>query len=217
MRSNFLALVTRRAAAFYVRFRVGGAVIAKFHYTDPTGPDRTGPDQTKSVDFAWHWLNSITRARPDPTGPVRTRTTRISEKLRWSVRVSDKVRAGPCGSGRARVVEYSLNQQTAAGRRADLIRRLRQSDHTRHPITLQAACCRECHAVSVAVAGRRAKCIHAISYCVQSSRPYLISLSLRRTFIPNRSRPRCPVYDAFRPNMHGRATDNTRVCGPTGL
>jgi len=25
--------------------------IAKFHYTGPTGPDRTGPDQTKSADF----------------------------------------------------------------------------------------------------------------------------------------------------------------------
>ena len=99
-------------------------------------------------------------------------------------------------------------------------RRLRQSDHTRHPITLQAACCRECHAVpcrAVPVAGRRAKCIHAISYCVQSSRPYLISLSLRRTFMPNRSRPRCPVYDAFSPNVHGRATDNRRVCGAAGL
>jgi len=43
-----------------------------------------------------------------PTGPARTRTTRISEKLRWSVRVSDKVRAGPVGSGRARVVEFSF-------------------------------------------------------------------------------------------------------------
>jgi len=53
------------------------SVIAKFHYTGPTGPDRT-------------------------------RTTRISEKLRWSVRVSDKVRAGPVEFGRARVVEFSL-------------------------------------------------------------------------------------------------------------
>jgi len=44
-----------------------------------------------------------------PTGPARTRTTRISEKLRWSVRVSDKVRAGPRGSGRARLVEFSLS------------------------------------------------------------------------------------------------------------
>ena len=54
-------------------------VIAKFHYTCPTGPARTF--------FA----------------------ARVSEKLRWVRAVSDKVRAGPCGSGRARVVEFSLN------------------------------------------------------------------------------------------------------------
>ena len=41
----------------------------------------------------------------DPRGPT---PTRISEKLRWSVRVSDKVRASPVGSGLARVVEFSL-------------------------------------------------------------------------------------------------------------
>ena len=64
-------------------------LLAKFHYTGPTGPDRT---------------------RPDPCGPARTR---ISEKLRWSVRVSDKVRAGPVGSGRARVVEFSVNDVAA--------------------------------------------------------------------------------------------------------
>jgi len=49
-------------------------IIAKFHYTDPTGPDRTRTDF-----FA----------------------ARVSEKLRW-------VRAGPRGSGRVRVVEFSL-------------------------------------------------------------------------------------------------------------
>jgi len=65
-----------------------GVLIAKFYYTGPTGPD-----QTKSADFVG-----------DPRGPARTRTIRISEKLRWSVRV----RAGPVGSGRARVVEFSL-------------------------------------------------------------------------------------------------------------
>ena len=31
--------------------RLQGQIIAKFHYTGPTGPDRTGPDQTKSADF----------------------------------------------------------------------------------------------------------------------------------------------------------------------
>jgi len=62
-------------------------LIAKFHYTDPRGPDRT----------------------------------RISEKLRWSVRVSDKVRAGPCGSARVRVVEFSFNCSDFARRSRDSI------------------------------------------------------------------------------------------------
>jgi len=52
-------------------------IIAKFHYTGPTGPD-----QTKSADFVG-----------DPG-------------LRPGSR--EKVRAGPVGSGRARVVEFSL-------------------------------------------------------------------------------------------------------------
>ena len=47
------------------------AVIAKFHYTDPT------------------------RTRPDPHGPARTFLRRNSV---GSVRVADKVRAGPFGS-----------------------------------------------------------------------------------------------------------------------
>ena len=51
-------------------------LIAKFHYTGPTGPD-----QTKSADFVG-----------DPG-------------LRPGSR--EKVRAGQCGSGRARVVEFS--------------------------------------------------------------------------------------------------------------
>ena len=58
----------------------GGAgtfrILAKFHYTDPHGPERTF-------------------LRPgSPRNSV------------GSVRVSDKVRAGPRGSGRARVVEF---------------------------------------------------------------------------------------------------------------
>jgi len=52
-------------------------------------------------------LNSTTRARPDPHGLFFA--ARVSEKLRWVRAVSDKVRAGPVGSGRARVVEFSLN------------------------------------------------------------------------------------------------------------
>jgi len=61
---------------------------AKFHYTGLTGPDRTRADF-----FA----------------------ARVSEKLRWiraglqqSPCGSIRVRAGPVGSGRARVVEFSL-------------------------------------------------------------------------------------------------------------
>jgi len=52
-------------------------LIAKFHYTGPTGSD-----QTKSADFVG-----------DPGLRPESR---------------EKVRAGPCGSGRARVVEFSL-------------------------------------------------------------------------------------------------------------
>ena len=54
------------------------SIIAKFHYTDPTGEDRTGPDQTKSADFVWYWLNSTTRARPDPRGSGRARVVEFS-------------------------------------------------------------------------------------------------------------------------------------------
>ena len=53
-------------------------VVAKFHYTDPTGPDRTRTDF-----FA----------------------ARVSEKLRW---VRAGFRQSPCGSVRVRVVEFSL-------------------------------------------------------------------------------------------------------------
>jgi len=52
--------------------------IAKFHYTGPTGPART-------------FLRPVS-----PRNSV------------GSVRVSDKVRAGQRGSGRARVVKFSL-------------------------------------------------------------------------------------------------------------
>ena len=84
-------------------------VIAKFHCTGPTGPDRTGPDQTKSTHFVGDRLNSTARARPDPTGPARTFLRPGSSRNSvGSVWVSDKVRAGLCGSGRARVVEFSL-------------------------------------------------------------------------------------------------------------
>jgi len=76
-------------------------VIAKFHYTDPTGPNRTGPDQTKSAHVVGYELNPTTRARPDPTGPARTwtRTDFFAAKLRW---VRAGLRQSPCGSVRVR-------------------------------------------------------------------------------------------------------------------
>ena len=88
--------------------------LAKFHYTDATGPDRTGPDQTKSAHVVGYELNSTTRARPDPTGPDRTRTdphglfcgeTPLGPC--GSPTKSVRVRSGPRGSGRAHVVEFS--------------------------------------------------------------------------------------------------------------
>ena len=60
-------------------------LVAKFHYTDPTGPDRTCTDV-----FA----------------------ARVSEKLRW---VRAGLRQSPRGSGRARVVESSLYHTDLAG------------------------------------------------------------------------------------------------------
>jgi len=66
------------------------SVIAKFHCTGPTGPD-----QTESVDFVGHRLHSTTRARPDPARTfLRPGSLRNSV---GSVRVSDKVDAGPVG------------------------------------------------------------------------------------------------------------------------
>ena len=74
------AIVTSpRSGVLFTKVRTHGSVLAKFHYTDPTGPARTF-------------------LRPgSPRNSV------------GSVRVSDKVRAGPRGSGRARVVEFSLS------------------------------------------------------------------------------------------------------------
>jgi len=67
-----------RASADRRAKKVSIFIIAKFHYTGPTGPARTF-------------------LRPgSPRNSV------------GSVRVSDKVRAGPRGSGRARVVEFRI-------------------------------------------------------------------------------------------------------------
>ena len=58
-------------------------------------------------------LNSTTRARPDPTGPARTRTDFFA-RPGPQTRVSDKV-LGLClvGSGQTRVVEFSYNRVRA--------------------------------------------------------------------------------------------------------
>jgi len=51
-------------------------------------------------------LNSTTRARPDPHGPARTLSeTRTDPTEFLGDPGRKKVRAGPVGSGRARVVE----------------------------------------------------------------------------------------------------------------
>ena len=72
---------TLRAAPSTASLARRKQVIAEFHYTCPTGPDRT------LTDFL----------RPAfPRNSV------------GSVRVSDNDRAGPCGSARVRVVEFSL-------------------------------------------------------------------------------------------------------------
>jgi len=65
-------------------------VIAKFHYTGPTGPDRT---------------------RTDPHGLCR-RPARAQRS--FAAKKSVQVRAGPVGSGRVRVVEFSYNQTNVA-------------------------------------------------------------------------------------------------------
>ena len=90
-------------------------VIAKFHYTSPTGPDRTGPDQKKSAHVVGYELNSTTRARH---GSDRTRTDPHGL-------FCGETPLGPCGSPtkcvrvrsdpcRARVVEFSSYPTTCA-------------------------------------------------------------------------------------------------------
>ena len=75
--------------------RLSSVVIAKFHYTDPT---RTGPDTDKVRAHCrrrakFHYTDT------DPTGPARTRTDFFLRRNSvGSVRVADKVRAGPVGS-----------------------------------------------------------------------------------------------------------------------
>ena len=60
------------------------AIIAKFHYTDQTGPG----SPTKSAHVVGYELNSTTRTRPDPHGP-----NGVSPQKK-----SVRVRAGQVGS-----------------------------------------------------------------------------------------------------------------------
>ena len=72
-------------------------LIAKFHYTDPTGPG----SPTESAHVVEYELNSTTRTRPDPHGP-----NGVSSQKK-----SVRVRSGPC---RVRVVEFSSYPTTCA-------------------------------------------------------------------------------------------------------
>ena len=67
-------------------------LIAKFHYTDPTGPDRT---RTDFFAAKLRWVRA--GLRQSPCGSVR-------------------VRAGPVGSSRARVVEFSYKRWVSTTR-----------------------------------------------------------------------------------------------------
>ena len=98
--SNYLAARGKAKVGLHSDMEFSGLVIAKFHYTDPT---RTGhgqdPTRTKSAHIVGDELNSTTLTRH---GPDRTRTDPHGLFLRrnsvGSVRIADKVRAGPVGS-----------------------------------------------------------------------------------------------------------------------
>ena len=82
-------------------------LIAKFHYTGPTGPD-----QTKSADFVGDKKSPCgsVRVRAGPCGSARVRAGPCgSARVRAGPCGSVRVRAGPVGSGRDRVVEFSLS------------------------------------------------------------------------------------------------------------
>jgi len=73
-----------------------------------------------------------------PTGPARTRTTRISEKLRWSMRVYDKVRASLCRSARVsdkarwvRSISTCTDFVRGSGRVRDTVGALKKLKHRR--------------------------------------------------------------------------------------
>jgi len=72
-------------------------IIAKFHYTDPTGPDRTRPDKVRGLCLVlakFHYTG--------PNGPARTRTDPNDPDLRETPLVRAGLRQSPCGSARVR-------------------------------------------------------------------------------------------------------------------
>jgi len=89
----------------------GSLVIAKFHYTDPTGPARTQRSFT------------ATKVRAGPvgsvSGPCRVRVVEFSS---YPTTCTDFVRvgSGPC---RVRVVEFSFNEFQVAGPATEKARR----------------------------------------------------------------------------------------------
>ena len=71
-----------RSATYHRKF---WNIIAKFHYTGPTGPDRTGPDPTRQSFLCRKQARTFLR----PGSPRNSV---------GSVQVSDEVRVGPGGS-----------------------------------------------------------------------------------------------------------------------
>jgi len=60
--------VTSRARSLPCRFCIRN-VMAKFHYTGPTGPD-----QTKSADFCRRLVSAVRVSRKSPRGSARVRS-----------------------------------------------------------------------------------------------------------------------------------------------
>jgi len=78
------------------------SIIAKFHYTDPTGEDRTRPDKVRGLCLVlakFHYTGSTGPARTcaDPNDPDLRETPLVRVGLRQSPCGSAPVRAGPVG------------------------------------------------------------------------------------------------------------------------
>jgi len=108
----------------------------RLNSTTRTRPDRTRPDKVRGLCLALAKFQYT-----GPTGPARIRTTRISEKLRWS--------------GRVRVVEFSYYRVSPvdSGRFATMRRRASTSSAVnvrKHRLRagsvnlVSAGCCEAC-------------------------------------------------------------------------